>query len=82
MTSGVIVGCTSHANQWRVSSGKKYSSANATSRNGTITAPEDPCARNTRSSRPGGSSSVSEREPNLVRRAAAPRGASAAVAMM
>ena len=50
MTSGVIVGCTSHANQCRVSSGKKYNSANATTRNGTITAPSSRVERNTRSS--------------------------------
>src|SRR5438876_7557617 len=51
MISGVIVGCTFHANQWRVSSGKKYRAANATSRNGTITAPRTRVPGSTRSSR-------------------------------
>src|SRR4051794_11522482 len=51
MSNGVIAGCTSHANQWSVSSGKKYNRPNATSRNGTITAPRTRVPGNTRSSR-------------------------------
>src|SRR3954453_11873962 len=51
MTSGVIVGCTCHANQCPVPSGKKYNRPKATNRNGTITAPSRRVERNTRSSR-------------------------------
>src|SRR4051794_8163258 len=51
MTSGVSVGWTFQANQCRVSPGKKYSSAKATNRKGTMTAPRIRVERNTRSSR-------------------------------